>query len=32
LRAVAAEVEHRDALEKISKTDSGDEEPGGWRP
>ena len=32
LRAVAAEVEHRDALEMISKTDSGDEEPGGWRP
>ncbi|MDB2538301.1 GTPase ObgE [Amylibacter sp.] len=32
LRAVAAEVEHRDALEMISKSDSGDEEPGGWRP
>ena len=32
LRAVASEVEKRDAIEKNNKVQSSDEEPSGWRP
>ena len=32
LRAIATKVEQRDAFEKTNKIESGEEEPGGWRP
>jgi len=32
LRAVASEVEKRDAIEKNNKVEGSDEEPSGWRP